>query len=782
MIKDQRILHISKSTETMSTAISSFPSAVVLPKINSSLHSYMIHTDAVNSISIGLKDMVSVSSDCMIGVTDLETTSVTRKIITGSAARCLHRETKDDNNQNCFWTGHFDGSLSLYDLRIGDDSPVIYFHQKHLDCVSAVSMHESGNQLASASYDNSVRIWDLRKSECRTKLILHTNRVTDLRFHKNLTVSSGLDGFVVLRDDETGNIRRLRHRAVGLLSGERLPGPPTKLEPVHCVHVQSNDKESAFSVYAGYSSGRVRRFKLNSTSLPSGASECSEEEMGFIGTQGYSVNSISCSADGTCMFSGSDDGTILGWGCSVPAGLAKLASEHVVLMKGHKDGVLKTQWSRGILYTSSYDASVKLWDAHDVSRIINPAFTGKTVCLHIDDFGTPSDIDVPIEALPSQIKAAKFETSQHLALAKNKNIVADFGIRVKISGWSQKPGVIIEDLITGGPAFECGLRPRDTIATIQNIQAASVSAVGLVLEGMKHGSKSCSIQVIKSVESNASHGTITEADASQLVDHELKFGLPMQPQIDSVLSWLHILTYSSAAISGNGPISDQVHTITQFFADIPDVFSTLFSKYGLTWKRNKLTGSSAAPFLTCFELCEFLTASKLVKEHCSLAKLAVLFSENAFESKGHFEQLLPFWHTKYICYTTFIMIGLLRLACIKYSQKLTTISSRLSRLVEKHIRKSFDRPEGLDAGDTHHALVAQEEVYGDLSMFLSGSEKQLLGRDTATSEVARIDDLTPRSGDLRFVYNCCLHSLFLFLPFTDDEKIFKNCFWKMLSF
>jgi hypothetical protein len=721
------------------------PNAQALPKINASLHSYMIHTDAVNGMSIGLKDMISVSSDCVVGFTDLETTCVMRKIITASAPRCIYRDTKDESNQNCFWTGHFDGSLSLYDLRIGDDSPVIHFDQKHLDCVSAIAMHDSGNQLASSSYDNSIRIWDLRKSECKIKLLLHTNRVTDLRFHKNLTVSSGLDGFVVLRDDDTGNIRRLRHRAVGLLSGEKLPGLPTKLEPVHSVHVQSNDKESAFLVYAGYSSGRVRRFKVNSASLPSGASECAEEEMCFIGTQGYAINSISCNSDGTCMFSGSDDGTILGWGSSLPPGLTKIASEPVVLMKGHKDGILKTHWSRGILYTSSYDASIKLWDAYDVSRIINPSFSGKAVCLHIDDFGASVGVDIPIEELPSQIKAVKFERAQRLALSKNKNIVADFGIRVKTSGWAQKPGVIIDDLITGGPAHECGLRPRDSISMIENIQAASVSALDLILESLKYGTKSCSIQVIKSIESSTPHGS---TDTPQLMhDHELKFGIPIQPQIDSVLSWLHVLSYSPVAVSGTGPLNDQVHAITEFFAGIPDVFSALFSKFGITWKKLQSTGGAMAPFLTCLELCDFLIASKLVKPHCSLAKVAELFGENVLETKGHLQQQVPFWHTTYIYYSTFVMIGLLRLACTKYSQKLTTVGARLSHLIEKRVRPSFHRP---DSTLSHHAVVAQEELYGDLSMFLSSSEKQLLGRGSTESETTRIDDVAPESEDLRF--------------------------------
>ncbi len=751
----------------MSTAvnpISPASHAVALPKIIYSLHSYNIHTDAVNGISIGLKDMVSVSSDCMICLTDLETTSVVRKIVSGSAARCIYRETKDENNQNCFWTGHLDGSLSLYDLRVGDDSPVIHFGQKHLDCVSAIAIHESGNQLASSSHDNSIRIWDLRKSECRTKLLLHTNRVTDLRFHKNLTVSSGLDGFVALRDDETGNVRRLRHRAVGLLAGERLPGPPTKLEPVHSVHVQSNDRESAFWVYAGYSSGRIRRFKMNSSSLPSGVSECAEEEMCFIGTQGYAVNSISCSADGSCMFSGSDDGTILGWGSSVPPGITKIASEPVVLMKGHKDGIMKTQWSRGILYTSSYDASVKLWDAFEVSRMINPSFTGKAVCLHIDDFGAAVGIDVPIEELQSQIKAAKFDTAQKFALSKTKNIIADFGIRVKTSGWAQKPGIIIDDLITGGPAHECGLRPRDSISMIQNVQAASVSAVELILDSMKHGTKSCSIQVIKSIESDASQGSNSETGSPQLLhDHELKFGLPMQPQLDSALTWMYILSYSPVAISGNGSMSDQAHAIQEFFAGIPDVFSALFSKFGHTWKKQQSSVGLSAPFLTSFELCEFLLASKIAKPHCNLAKLAELFGGSVLETKGHFQQQVPFWHTKYVCYATFVMIGMLRLACIKYSQKLTAVTAKLSHLIEKHVRPSFDCHERRDASLSHHALVAQEEVYGDLSMFLSGSERQLLGRGTTDSEAAHIDELAPGSADLRFAIVCTfctfLHSL-----------------------
>lgn len=759
--------------------------SVALPKVINPLHSYSIHSDAVNGISIGFKDMVSVSSDCSIVLTNLETTSVVRKIHTGSAARCIYRDIKVELNQDCFWTGHFDGSLSLYDIRIGDDSPVTYFYQKHLDCISAISAHESGNQLATASHDNSIRIWDLRKSACRTKLLLHSDRVTDLKFHKNLTVSSGLDGFVVLRDDDSGNIRRLRHRAVGLLFGEKTPGPPAKLEPIHSVHIQGNDKESAFSVYAGYSSGRIRRFKMNSASLPSGVSESAEEEMCFIGRQGYAVTSISCSADGTCMFSGSDDGTILGWGCSVPPGLTKLASEPVVLMKGHKDGILKTQWSRGIIYSASYDGTVKLWDSYDVSRIINPSFVGKAVCLHIDEFGASVGSDVPIEELPSQIKAAKFEKLRRFALSKNKAIVADFGIRVKTSGWSQKPGVIIDDLITGGPAHECGLRPRDSISTIENVQATSVSAIDFVLESMRHGSKLCSIQVLKSTESASSHGSFATEEQQVLHDHQLKFGIAIQPQIDSSLSWLHVLSYCPVAISGAGAMTDQVKAITDFFAGIPDVLSALFTRFGLSWKKQQLSGAFSAPFLTSLELSEFLIASKLVKPHRSLVNLAELFGENVLESKGNCQQPVPFWHTKYIYYSTFVMIGMLRLACIKYSQKLTSTTARLSHLIEKHIRPTFVcSEEGLSSALSHHTVVAQEDVYGDLSMFLSNSEKQLLGRGESQSDTFRIDDFTRESGSLRFAID---HDLFeILLPhassFVGFEKISKSCFWKMQNF
>lgn len=722
---------------------------VTLPKSIAALHTYSVHLDAVNSISIGTKDMVTASSDCTLAVTDLETTSVTRKIITSSAARSMYRELRDDTNQNSFWTGHFDGSLSLFDLRVGDDSPVVNFHQKHLDCISSIAIHESGNQLATASYDSSIRIWDLRKSACRTKLLLHSDRVTDLRFHKNITVSSGLDGFVILRDDETGNIRRLRHRAVGLLSGEKALGPPAKLEPVHSVHVKSSDKESAFFVYAGYSSGRIRRFKMNSTSLPSGASESPEEEAAFIGTQGYAVTSISCSADETCMFSGSDDGTILGWSSSVPPGLTKIVSEPLVLMKGHKDGILKTQWSRGILYTASYDASVKLWDTYEVSRLINPSFVGKAVCLHIDEFGAASGNDMPIEELLSQIKAGRFEKNHRLATSKTKTIIANFGIRVKTSGWTQKTGIVIDDLITGGPAHESGLRPRDCISMVADVQVTSASAVELVFDTMKDGTKGCSIQVIKSIESNSSHGSLSATDTPQLLhDHDIRFGLPMQPELDTSLSWLHILSYCPAAVSGTGSITDQVNAITEFFTGIPDVISSLFSKFGLTWKKQKSSGALSAPFLTNFELCDFLISANLAKPYCNLAKLAELFSENVTESKGHSQQIVPYWHTKYVYHTTFIMIGLLRLACVKYSQKLTSTIARLSHLMDKHVQQSLTR-DALDPVLSHNALVSQEAVYGDLSMFLSGSERHLLGRGGPQSEAIHISDFARGSGNLR---------------------------------
>jgi hypothetical protein len=492
------------------------------------------------------------------------------------------------------------------------------------------------------------------------------------------------------------------------------------------------------------------------------------------------------------MFSGSDDGTILGWGCSVPPGLTKLASEPAVLMKGHKDGILKTQWSRGVLYTASYDASVKLWDSYEVSRILNPDFIGKAVCLHIDEFGASAGCDIPIEELPSQIKAAKFEKARRYALSRNKSIVADFGIRVKTSGWSQKPGIIIDELVTGGPAYECGLKPRDSISTINDVQATSVSAIEYVLENMKHGSKSCSIQIIKSIESITSHGSLTATETTQILhDHELKFGLAIQPQYDSSLSWLHILTYCPVAISGTASINDQVNAITELFSGMPDVFSALFTRFGLTWKKQQTSGALAAPFLTSSELCEFLIASKLVKPHCGLAGLAELFSESVVDAKGNWQQPVPFWHTKYVHYAIFIMIGILRLACIKYSKKLTSISARLSHLVDKHVRPSFARSEqGSALTLSHHAIVAQEDVYGDLSIFLSNSEKQLLGRGESHIDSVGSNASTFASENLRFaVENICLLLCSFFCRlrkdfqelFTENAEFLEGLFCSSLA-
>ena len=96
------------------------------------------------------------------------------------------------------------------------------------------------------------------------------------------------------------------------------------------------------------------------------------------------------------------------------------------------------------------------------------------------------------------------------------------------------------------------------------------------------------------------------------------------------------------------------------------------------------------------------------------------------------------------------MIGLLRLASIKYSQKLTTITARLMHLIDKHVRPSFTAAEEHAVALSHNVLVAQEELYGDLSMFLSGCEMQLLGRGGGQVETVNVNDIARGSGNLRF--------------------------------
>jgi WD40 repeat protein len=81
--------------------------------------------------------------------------------------------------------------------RCTDNSTEKAFLMGHTSLVGQIQMR--GNTLVTGGSDGSVRVWDLEKLRCVTRMAAHDNSVTSLQFDDKIIVTGGSDGFVKVK-------------------------------------------------------------------------------------------------------------------------------------------------------------------------------------------------------------------------------------------------------------------------------------------------------------------------------------------------------------------------------------------------------------------------------------------------------------------------------------------------------------------------------------------------------------------------------------------------------
>jgi hypothetical protein len=100
-------------------------------------------------------------------------------------------------NRECFFTGHSNGFVSMWDAA---DNTFIRSFREHTGKIT--SMHVHGSELLTASTDRTVRRWDLTTQTCRGILGDHNGPVTCLHREGNRVVTGCTDGIIRLWDLE----------------------------------------------------------------------------------------------------------------------------------------------------------------------------------------------------------------------------------------------------------------------------------------------------------------------------------------------------------------------------------------------------------------------------------------------------------------------------------------------------------------------------------------------------------------------------------------------------
>ncbi|HIK10767.1 MAG TPA: serine/threonine protein kinase [Oscillatoriaceae cyanobacterium M33_DOE_052] len=310
--------------------------------------------DAISAIySLQQIALTNTISAHLWGVNAIAISPDNRLLVSGSADKTLkiwdlatgdQRQVLDHNGEQVsavavspkgftFASGGSDRTVKLWGLESGK---LLWTFEGHSGWVLAIAYSPDGNILASASADGTVKLWELASATLTHTLSGHTSQVVSLAFspREPLLASGSDDGTIKLWNTTTGkllqtwqsNSWRVRSVAIspdGKILASGSESGTIQLYSLHTgellrtLHRQSGAVQSLAFMPLGATSGAetlilaIGGGSLDSTIELWDASK--GEHLSTLTGHRDTVHSLSISADGTILTSGSEDNTIKIW-------------------------------------------------------------------------------------------------------------------------------------------------------------------------------------------------------------------------------------------------------------------------------------------------------------------------------------------------------------------------------------------------------------------------------------------------------------------------------------